>query len=390
MKSVITIIAVCICSTLTGQQVRIGLFRDQSINRITFSFNQGLYFVYGDTMLLDTICKNEFVDMSRAGSRVVLKKGTQDIGSFEKVYLVQDSLGASLTLTAKDPSLKQRKYEDDFEIFSGSSGLCIVNNADIDNYIAGVVESEGGVGRNIEYYKVQAIMSRTYLLKYRNKHAKDGFDLCDRVHCQAFLSMLRYSSTIDSAVMLTKNIVLVDNKDYLVDSYFHANCGGQTLEPQYIWNTSIPYLKSRIDTFCVYTKQAQWERRISQNEWAEFLVNNYNYPITDSIFSQAIFTFNQERRKAFYIDPVLGIPLRDIRDKFDLKSTYFSCYPENDQVVLKGRGYGHGVGLCQEGAIKMARIGFKAEEIICFYFPNVHLINIQIDRFYRQPKSMGY
>ncbi len=371
---------------MTGQQLRIGLFRDYNINRVTLSYNDAPYYVYGDSLLLDTILKNEYVEVLKLGKRIFLKKGVEDIGDFERVYLVQDSVGSSLIINCKDPSVKQRKYQDDIELFSGESGVSIVNNVDIDRYVAGVVESEGGVGWNIEYYKVQAIISRSYALKYKEKHAKEGFSLCDRVHCQAYLNMLRYSTTIDSAVQLTKNQVLLDQKDYLIDAYFHANCGGQTFEPQYIWNSSLPYLTSRIDTFCIYTKQAQWEKRIPKNEWSNFLIKKYNYPINDSLFNSLIYNFNQTSRKAFYIDPVLGIPLRDIRDQFSLKSTFFSCQPDGEDVLLTGRGYGHGVGLCQEGAMKMAKLGFKSNDILQFYFPGAQLIDIQRYRYYNQPK----
>lgn len=390
MKWLVSAIFLFFGFCLSGQQLRIGLLRDYNLNRITFSYNNAPYYVYGDSILIDTIFKNEFIETLKLGKRVLLKKGVEDIGDFERVYLVQDSVGSSITINCKDPSVKQRKYQDDFELFVGDSGISIVNNIDIDRYVAGVVESEGGVGWNIEYYKVQAIISRSYALKYKDKHAKEGFGLCDRVHCQAYLNMLRYSTTIDSAVQLTKNLVLIDGKDYLIDAYFHANCGGQTFEPQYVWNSSLPYLKTRLDTFCIYTKQAEWEKRISKTEWSNFLIKNYNYPIKDSLFNSLIYEFDQQTRKAFYIDPVLGIPLRDIRDKFALKSTFFSCRPEGDDVVLSGRGYGHGVGLCQEGAMKMAKLGYSHGDILQFYFPGANLLNIQSYRFYRQTKNDGF
>ena len=94
----------------------------------------------------------------------------------------------------------------------------------------------------------------------------------------------------------------------------------------------------------------------------------------------------QTERKAFYIDPVLGIPLRDLREEFNLKSTFFSCYPDGDDVLIKGRGFGHGVGLCQEGAMKMARLGFDYTQIARFYFPGVQLVNEDNERFFNQKR----
>lgn len=367
--------------------MRIGVLRDHSVKRISFAFNDGSYSIFADTTDFGSILPNEFVDLSWEKNKVILKKGTLLLGSFNKVFLIQNKLNTSLVLTSKTPSLKQRKYEDDFEISSNEKDLTIVNLVDMDNYLAGVVESEGGGGKHLEYYKVQALMSRTYALKYRGKHKKEGFDLCDRVHCQAYHSMMRFTPSIDSAVSQTRNIVMVDEHNQYIDSYFHANCGGQTCEPQMVWNEKIDYLCTFADTFCIYTKQATWEKRVSKEKWQNFLITKYNYPVGDSAMASIMFTFDQPQRMAFYLHPVFGIPLRDLREEFNLKSTFFSCYPEGSEVVIKGRGFGHGVGLCQEGAMKMAKSGFTYEQIAIYYFPKIRIINYQEELFYRQVES---
>lgn len=367
--------------------MRIGVLRDHSVKRISFAYNDGSYSIFGDSTDFGVILPNEFVEVLWMKNRVILKKGSLLIGDFNKVYLIQNKLNTSLVLTSKVPAVKQRKYEDDFEITSNEKDLTIVNLVDMDNYLAGVVESEGGGGQHLEYYKVQALMSRTYALKYKEKHKNENFDLCDRVHCQAYHSMMRFTPTIDSAVLQTRNIVMVDAKNNFIDSYFHANCGGQTCEPQMVWNEKIDYLSAFIDTFCIYTKQATWEKRVSQENWKNFLLKKYNFPIYDSSAASMIYTFDQQQRMAFYLHPVFGIPLRDLREEFNLKSTFFSCYPEGTDVVIKGRGFGHGVGLCQEGAMKMAKYGFTYEQIALYYFPKVGLVNFLDVLFYQQKES---
>jgi len=369
--------------------MRIGVLRDHSIKRITFSYNDGSYAVFADTNYFGLILPNEFVELNATSNGVVkLKIGAQELGEFSKVLLVQTVVNTSLTLTSKTPVVKARKYKDDFEISCKSNALTVVNLVEMDNYLAGVVESEGGGGKHLEYYKVQAIMSRSYALKYLDRHKKDDFQLCDRVHCQAYHNMMRFTPIIDSAVIQTHNLILTDLKEGLIDAYFHANCGGQTCEPQYVWNESIPYLSTFKDTFCIYTKQATWETRISQEKWKSFLVRNYNFPIQDSVCADMMFNFNQNDRKAFYLDPIFGIPLRDLREEFNLKSTYFSCRPEGDDVVINGRGFGHGVGLCQEGAMKMARSGYDFKQILMFYFPGSKVIDWHIQKVLNQ-KSIG-
>jgi stage II sporulation protein D len=97
-----------------------------------------------------------------------------------------------------------------------------------------------------------------------------------------------------------------------------------------------------------------------------------------------IFTFNQPERIAFYQSPSLGVPLRDLRTEFQLKSTFFSCYPEGLDVVVRGKGVGHGVGLCQEGAMKMAKYGFSFQQISLYYFPGLKLVSYKDFLFFNQ------
>lgn len=388
MRVFIFLLLVHFVNSAFGQQMHIGVFREYKTQRVLFAYNNGSYSIHGDTTLFGSILQNEFVDISTSSDgKIILKKGVVELGKFTKIFVTQNYPNTSITLTLKSPVAKERKYKDDFEITVGIDGLTIVNSVDINNYLAGVVESEGGPGRTIEYYKVQALMSRTYAIKYQSRHLKEGFDLCDKVHCQAYHNMMKYTPIIDTAILQTNGIVMMDKDGELLDAYFHANCGGQTSEPEIVWNKAIPYLNSFKDTFCIYTKQATWEKRVSQYKWQKFLISQYNYPFTDSIYGGLIFTFNQPDRLGFYQSPVLGIPLRDIREEFGLKSTYFSCYPDGNDVVIRGKGFGHGVGLCQEGAMKMAKYGYNYLQIAQYYFPNVYFKNINSESFFNQTEE---
>ena len=384
------VVALCIIFNVwvaDSQQMHIGVLRDYSVKRISFAYGDGSYSIIGDTMEFGSILPNEFIEILWDKDKVILKKGTTTLGRFNKVYLIQNQPNTFLVLTAKEPVVKPRKYKDDFEISVTSKDISLVNLIGMDNYLAGVVESEGGGGKHLEYYKVQALMSRTYALKYKGKHAKEGFDLCDRVHCQAYHSMMRFTPLIDSAVLKTQNNVMLDEHGNLIDSYFHANCGGQTCEPQFVWNENIEYLKTFVDTFCMFTKQATWEKRVSQENWRNFLESKYNFPVHDSVFASTMFQFEQKERMAFYLHPIFGIPLRDLREEFNLKSTFFSCVPDGNDVLIRGRGFGHGVGLCQEGAMKMAKLGYSFEQIALYYFPGVRIVNLEEEQFYLQLKS---
>lgn len=77
------------------------------------------------------------------------------------------------------------------------------------------------------------------------------------------------------------------------------------------------------------------------------------------------------------------IPLRTIREDWKLRSTYFSVRLQGGQVFLNGRGFGHGVGLCQEGAMEMSKQGYSVREIIDHYYKGVLLVDLERIDFFR-------
>jgi len=360
-----------------SQDMRIGIFTGNTIQQIDFSYDNGSYLIIADGENYGAILPNEFVSLRKTSdAKIELKHGVVLKGRFNKVVLKPTGEGRILRVQPIQPSLKTRKYQDGFEIRSKSNGLSIVNTVKMNNYIMGVVESEGGGGKHLEYYKAQAVISRTYALKHQSKHQKEGFHLCDRVHCQAYHSMMRFTPTIDQAVRETTGQYMVDtNSGRLVDGYFHANCGGETSRSDYVWNTNVSYLQPFKDTFCIHTSQATWRHKILKSEWRDYLVEQFNYPVQDSNYRKNIYSFDQFTRKAFYQHPHLGIPLRDIRYHFKLRSTFFSCYPSGNYVILEGRGYGHGIGMCQEGAMGMANKGLSYNQILSFYFDGIKVEN---------------
>lgn len=362
-----------------SQLFRIGLFNSQKINSVRFSPKNGAFFIFSDTSLIYKANIQDLIDISTESNGLLgLKINGKHIDYFSIVSLVAEKNENYLEIKVTKPNLKTRLYEGDFKMSSRKGLLELVNEIDLEQYLEGVVESESGPGQKMEYYKVQAIISRTYALKYKNKHESSGFNLCDGTHCQAYLHKRNQSSLIDSAVKFTNSIVLLDSNNELSSTFFHANCGGQTCEPDQVWNQKINGFSSFRDTFCIHTKQANWTKKIPIKEWFSFLEDKYNFPTWDSLSYNLATSFKQEERKTFYIDPLYGIPLRDVRDAFKLKSTYFNCKIEGDFIVLNGKGFGHGVGLCQEGAMNMSKSGYNYRQILTFYYPNRNLAEMTI------------
>ncbi|MFK8037035.1 MAG: SpoIID/LytB domain-containing protein [Crocinitomicaceae bacterium] len=392
MKFILTLITVLALTNAFGQQLDIGVLRRYKVSNVLVSYHKGSYNIFGNSRRIFTMLPTESVQIKRSGTKLLVIRGVEELGLFDTVKIEESLPNHSFRIQGLGPKkLKERKYYNNLSItIEGKSEIKIINHVDISNYLGGVIESEGGGGRHRNYYKVQATLSRTYALSHLRKHESEGFNLCDQVHCQAYHNMLIYTPTIKKAVAETRQMVMVDKKINLANGFFFANCGGQTSEADFVWNRAVPYCKSVIDTFCIHTRQAKWEKRIPQADWENYLEKQFGYPIKDSVFNYLLYHFKQEHRLAFYQLPQLGIPLRDIRVHFKLRSTWFNCSLEGKEVVLKGKGFGHGVGLCQEGAMNMAKNNFSFKEIIQFYFRGVGLINYYDYLFFRQSNFFKY
>lgn len=388
MRKKISLVCGCILwmFSLYGQEMSIGLYYGKTIKKIDFSYHDGTYAIYAGKDTLRAILPNEFISLRYTSDKLIeVREGVVVKGKYKEVRLVARNPDFHIRLDVKDPALKMRRYQGNFRITTTNKGMTVINEVTMNNYLGGVVESEGGGGKHIEYYKAQAVISRTYALKHKNRHKSDGYFLCDEVHCQAYLNALRFTPEIREAVHATNGVYMVDtvtgNK---VDGYFHANCGGETSRSDYVWKENIPYLQPFKDTFCIHTAQANWEKRIPKSEWRTFLVNSYFFPIEDSVYRTMVDHFEQDTRKIFYLSPHLGIPLKDIRHHFKLKSTFFTVYPDGNDVVLKGRGFGHGVGMCQEGAMNMAIKGYDYQRILMHYFDGIRFENKLGTLFFEQ------
>lgn len=366
------------CTAYRAQTLRIGLFTGTKIKEIQMQIGQGAYLMQAKeddagSSFVKVLSPTETYQFKMYNGMVqVFFKGQLQMQA-ATILLTQKQQEDYCNWTLLNPSSKTRSYEGDFEIGIYKGELRLINVLDIETYLEGVVSSEGGNGQRLAYYEAQAVISRTYALNNLTRHQNENYALCERVHCQAYLNKRSGTATIDTAVQLTKGYVLLTEDAKYYPTFFHANCGGQTCEPQYIWNEQINGLQSFQDTFCIHTKQAQWVKSIPLQAWTDFLVEKYHFPMQDSMSMSLLQSFRQPQRMAFYLHPVYGIPLRDLRDQFKLKSTFFDAVIVGQEMMLYGKGFGHGVGLCQEGAMQMAKKGYTYDQILRYYYPGATL-----------------
>lgn len=382
----------CCCLLLglcfaSGNTVTVRILTTKVISTFIFSPLSGSYRIYGDGKLVsDSADASGIFQMSIAGDSILLKTFERTIGRFASISAFARDANAAFKIKSVIPDSKVRMYDDDLDIRIGPDHkqFLLINKVDLEKYIAGVVESESGTKTSIEYYKLQAILCRTYLLANLNRHVPEGFEVCDDVHCQAYLSKNREAG-VARAVAETKGQVVVDNDLNLITAAFHSNCGGQTVNSQDVWSISTTYLKSVKDTFCLNQPHAHWQRIIPLEDWKAYLQMKHNYPVDDSMRSAPATSFSQSSgRSVYFVDKDLKIPLKTIRADFQLKSTYFSIEQQGNNIVFDGRGYGHGVGLCQEGAMRMASLNYSYKAILNFYYRDVHLVDLSALNYFRQ------
>jgi len=370
-------------TTTLSQTVNVRIFSKKDIKSIVVTTYEGEYDVIADTTVIHFDI-NDIIQVTSELDKISIRSLDGYHGIFNKIKLVAKNDKSTFKIKPAEPDLKARIYDDDLMITLRDKHLLIVNEVELESYIAGVVESEAGYKAHPEFYKTQSLICRTWALHNFDKHLAEGFQLCDDVHCQVYFNKCLKEHTIINATKFTEGLVIVDTTMALITATFHSNCGGQTANSEDVWGRPRSYLQSVSDTFCRNEKNSFWEKRIPVATFQSYLqengivLSNTDIPNDTPLFPQAY-------RKAFFNINGPGIPLKKIRADLKLRSTFFSVQKDNNDFVLKGRGFGHGVGLCQEGAMKMAKMGFSYEDIVKHYYKNTIIISMRALNFFTAP-----
>ena len=366
----------------TEEIVLIKIYSQQKVQSLSLSAENGNYTVWANGIEITNTTKTPIIKLTYKNDAVEVSTFETVLGTYNKVRIASGDYVKSLRIKLISPERKPRVYEDNILIESELGYLKIVNQIVLDDYISGVVQAESGRRSPPEFYKVQAILARTFALSHLEKHALENFNLCDHTHCQAYFGKTT-ESEIMKAVNDTKDKVVVDDNLNLIDAAFHSNSGGQTANSEDVWGSRLSYLRSVNDSFSVKMPNAKWERKMAKDDWFTYLKVKHNYPVNDSNARWAALTFKQDTRKSFLESYNSRVPLKTVRNDLQLKSTFFSITSVGDSVLFKGKGFGHGVGMCQEGAMKMAKLGYKYYEMINFYYQNIQLIDLHKLNFFK-------
>ncbi len=320
-----------------------------------------------------------------------------------------------------------RQYDGIFELKINNQGkLTIINELPMEKYLKGVVPAEMPSSYPLEALKAQAIAARTVMLKKMGvAHQFEEFDVCDEDHCQVYGGMSAETAQTNKAVAATHGLLL-KYQDELCNTVFSAVCGGHTENSAQVWNgEEIPYLQGVVDQELQSYKTLGpfFESESFVRKWIEGNPAAFCNQVDASIPALADGSAKYFRWQIGYPASELSAIVKDktgqnlgtiksiepikrgvsgrltaiqivgtrqkiriegelkIRQALSSSTLYSSCFivdkTSDGKFLIKGAGFGHGVGMCQYGAAGMALKGKKAEEILFHYYPGTRL-----DRFY--------
>lgn len=267
-------------------------------------------------------------------------------------------------------------YSGNIAVLKGSSGMYLINELPIEEYVKNVVASEVSSSWDMEALKVQAVIARTYALYQKSTAGNSNFDLTSSVLHQAYKGSTA-DARIAYAVMNTEGEVLYYNGK-LIEALYHSTSGGKTEEASEVFGKSYPYMKP-VESNCEISPYWMWERKMPPEEIEKALsltgvkeIKIASYTVTKRVKTVDVVHSNG----------VMNMKATDLRKLLGwsrLPSTNFTVSQDNGNFVFEGKGYGHGVGLCQWSALQMARDGKNYREILSFFYPGT-VIGLYEDR----------
>lgn len=374
MKRIVTVLLIVISWIgSVAQPVEVGLFQDHLVRAAVVYCSSGHYQLLLDGELKLRLEEGDILYLTLEEGKVKVLDAERDFGYAAHIELISLSNESIFRVRSIQPEIASRIYDDNLVVTPGDRYMTLVNRVDLDKYLAGVVEAEAGPNVEKEFYKAQSILCRTYALKQMERHSSEGFSLCDGAHCQAYKGRSTGNPEILEAIVETSAVVLADYNFKLITAAYHSNSGGQTQRASDVWLTDMNYLQSVVDPYSLHQSHAKWQDTISFEAWKEYLLKNGMQSVTR--IPEEIIYVEQMRRKKYFILDRDSIRMAKIREDWGFKSAFFDMFPEGDSVLVWGKGYGHGIGMSQEGAMKMARDGFAYQDILQFYFHEVRLMD---------------
>lgn len=302
-------------------------------------------------------------------------------------------LAVPVTFTAHGETVT---LHDPVTITARNGALIIAVTLPVESYVERVVASESGAADSTESMKALAIVVRSFAL--HEAHGHTDFDLCDSTHCQ----LLHWggngerTAAAHAATLATAGETLWFHGQRAL-AYFGKDCGGRTASPTEIWPHArpVPYLPSQTDRFCTADGGTEWASQITRAELSTALAAH-------GLAKPGWQNISVARRGESGRAVRLKIGGAEIgADEFRLAvgeslgwnripSTWFEVSRQGDGYAFHGRGWGHGVGLCQKGSAAMAQQGQSMQQILGQYFPGTQVADEATGRTWSKFAGDGF
>jgi stage II sporulation protein D len=310
------------------------------------------------------------------------------------VDLLSERDGAIVIRQTVAGAVRQRSYRGTIRLVPEAGGLVrVINTLPLEAYLAGVLANELFKTWNVEAYKAQAVAARTYALQQRNTHLHDETDLSDSTASQVYGGATTETKTSWDAVVKTWAVAGAvrgaDGKSTLLKMYYSSTCGGMTASAAAVFGgpCPAPLLGGVRCEWCQASTKYRWpDVVLTKQEIAEGLRHS-GYPDLATLGPVATVEVAElagagDRATVIRVTGKSGRAVlvraalwRTLVGAGKVPSTWFDIQDAGDRIVLKdGRGFGHGVGMCQWGAEFLAEHGKTGEEILRYYYPGVELV----------------
>ena len=255
-----------------------------------------------------------------------------------------------------------------------------IDSVPIEEYVVGVLAGEMPINFSIEALKAQAVASRSYVMKQLEKNRNNKYDVVDTVMNQVYLDkdylMTVWSGSYQSNINKIKMAVLSTRGEYLsydgkvAEALFFSTSPGITENSEEIFTNKEPYLRS---------VKSSWD------EISPAYSKTYTYKLYE-FYNRLDLKYSKEL-KIEIVEKTSTGRIKKIKingttftgsyicSKLSLNSTFFTIISEEDKVIIKNKGFGHGVGMSQYGAEGMAREGYTYKEILNYYYTNIEIKN---------------
>ncbi|MEW5906896.1 MAG: SpoIID/LytB domain-containing protein [Elusimicrobiota bacterium] len=325
-----------------------------------------------------------FVRDVRSGRRYLLvQKSPYEITPVGGLVRVAgETLGPEISLDPKEGDLGVKIngvfYRGRLAVKATPEGLLnVVEHLDIEDYLEGVLPVEMSPGSPLEALKAQAVASRSYAMK-RLSPSRD-YDVTADVNSQVYNGRNNVNGRIRTAIEKTRGQVLT-YKGKIVTAYFHACCGGHTASSTAAWGEDIyKPLYGVKDPFCASSRHSSWQLYIPERDLLSFIQKQGSTSLSlkkvrvakKDRSGRALRVAFDTEKKTHYAE---GKAVRTAFGNSDFRSTLItSVTPTSGGWLFKGRGWGHGVGMCQAGAAAMANNGRDYKRILRHYYPGASI-----------------